>query len=85
MGVPTTTSYHLLILDNEDFVAGNVDTGFIVKHADSLAAPPPPKKARRRRGGGEGEGRQAECVCRDGSWLDAGAAGGGDGGKGGAL
>lgn len=35
-GVPTTTPYHLLILDVPDFVAGEVDTGFIPKHADEL-------------------------------------------------
>lgn len=39
-GVPTTILYHLLILDNADFVAGDVDTGFIPKHADELAEPP---------------------------------------------
>jgi acetyl-CoA carboxylase biotin carboxylase subunit len=44
-GVPTTTAYHLLILDVPDFVAGNVDTGFIPKHADELKAKPEdPKK-----------------------------------------
>ena len=35
-GVPTTTPYHLLILDVEDFKKGIVDTGFIPKHADEL-------------------------------------------------
>lgn len=39
-GVPTTIPYHLLILDNKDFIAGDVDTGFIPKHADELASPP---------------------------------------------
>ena len=39
-GVPTTTPYHLLILDTPDFVAGNVDTGFIPKHQDELQPPP---------------------------------------------
>jgi acetyl-CoA carboxylase biotin carboxylase subunit len=39
-GVPTTIPYHLLILDNQDFVAGDVDTGFIPKHADELSEPP---------------------------------------------
>lgn len=39
-GVPTTVPYHLLILENEDFIAGNVDTGFIAKHGDSLTEPP---------------------------------------------
>ena len=45
-GVPTTILYHLLILDNEDFIAGDVDTGFIPKHADELTEPPvlPQKK-----------------------------------------
>lgn len=43
-GVPTTSPYHMLILDNADFRAGNVDTGFIPKHADELKAPPPENK-----------------------------------------
>ncbi len=47
-GVPTTAGYHKLILDHPSFRAGDVDTGFIVKHgageapcraALSLAAP----------------------------------------------
>ena len=38
-GVPTTTPYHLLILDTPDFIAGNVDTGFIPKHQDELQKP----------------------------------------------
>ncbi len=42
-GVPTTTQYHEMILEIEDFVNGNVDTGFIPKHADQLTDPPPPK------------------------------------------
>ena len=33
-GVPTTIGYHKLILATEDFVNGNVDTGFIASHAD---------------------------------------------------
>ena len=37
-GVPTTAPFHCLILENEAFKAGDVDTGFIVKHADSLQA-----------------------------------------------
>jgi acetyl-CoA carboxylase, biotin carboxylase subunit len=44
-GVPTTTPYHLLILDVPDFVAGEVDTGFIPKHTDELKQKPEdPKK-----------------------------------------
>jgi acetyl-CoA carboxylase biotin carboxylase subunit len=43
-GVPTTIPYHLLILENEAFKAGDVDTGFIVKHADDLAKPLPSQK-----------------------------------------
>ena len=35
-GVPTTAPFHCLILDNEAFNKGDVDTGFIVKHADEL-------------------------------------------------
>ena len=42
-GVPTTTQYHEMILEIEDFVHGNVDTGLIPKHADQLTDPPPPK------------------------------------------
>eukprot|EP01023_Acetabularia_acetabulum_P059856 TRINITY_DN7196_c1_g2_i1.p1 TRINITY_DN7196_c1_g2~~TRINITY_DN7196_c1_g2_i1.p1 ORF type:complete len:500 (-),score=93.70 TRINITY_DN7196_c1_g2_i1:119-1618(-) len=38
-GVPTTAPYHSLILENQDFVDGEVDTGFIVKHADELSQP----------------------------------------------
>ena len=43
-GVPTTISYHLLILDHPAFVSGDVDTGFIVKYGDDLVAPPPTTK-----------------------------------------
>jgi acetyl/propionyl-CoA carboxylase alpha subunit len=43
-GVPTTMPYHLLILESEAFKAGDVDTGFIVKHADELAKPLPSEK-----------------------------------------
>ena len=43
-GVPTTAMYHTMILDIDDFQAGNVDTGFIPKHADDLDTPPPEKK-----------------------------------------
>ncbi|GAB4820653.1 hypothetical protein N2152v2_007699 [Parachlorella kessleri] len=45
VGVPTTAPFHLLILDTEAFKSGDVDTGFIVKHADELTRPPPSKKA----------------------------------------
>lgn len=44
-GVPTTVPYHLLILDNEDFKRGDVDTGFIPKHADEFVNPPPVTKS----------------------------------------
>lgn len=44
-GVPTTTQYHEMILEIDDFVNGNVDTGFIPKHADQLTDPPPPKSS----------------------------------------
>ena len=40
-GVPTTIPYHKLILDVADFKAGDVDTGFIPKHASELSQPPP--------------------------------------------
>ncbi|KAL4443062.1 hypothetical protein ABPG77_008553 [Micractinium sp. CCAP 211/92] len=39
-GVPTTAPFHALILENEAFKAGDVDTGFILKHADTLTEPP---------------------------------------------
>ncbi len=35
-GVPTTAPFHALILENEAFKAGDVDTGFILKHAETL-------------------------------------------------
>ncbi|CAN4105482.1 unnamed protein product [Withania somnifera] len=40
-GVPTTIEYHKLILDIEDFKNGKVDTAFIPKHEQELAAPQP--------------------------------------------
>lgn len=43
-GVPSTIDYHQLILDTEDFRAGNVDTGFILSHAAELQEPPPSSK-----------------------------------------
>ncbi|KFM27170.1 Biotin carboxylase, chloroplastic [Auxenochlorella protothecoides] len=43
-GVPTTAPYHLLILDNEYFKAGDVDTGFIAKHGDELVLPAEPAR-----------------------------------------
>ena len=43
-GVPTTIPFHELILENEAFKAGDVDTGFIAKHADQLAEPLPKKE-----------------------------------------
>lgn len=39
-GVPTTSPYHMLLLDSEDFIKGNVDTGFIPNHQDELSTPP---------------------------------------------
>ncbi|XP_065627437.1 biotin carboxylase 1, chloroplastic [Quercus suber] len=38
-GVPTTIEYHKLILEVEDFKNGKVDTAFIPKHEQELAAP----------------------------------------------
>ncbi|KAG5242912.1 BIOTIN CARBOXYLASE CHLOROPLASTIC [Salix purpurea] len=38
-GVPTTIDYHKLILEIEDFKNGKVDTSFIPKHEQELAAP----------------------------------------------
>lgn len=43
-GVPTTGPFHKLILNNDDFRAGIVDTGFIPKHADDLQTPPATSK-----------------------------------------
>ena len=34
LGVPTTIAYHQLILNSEAFKKGDVDTGFILKHAE---------------------------------------------------
>ena len=45
-GVTTTIQYHTMLLDLDDFKAGNVDTGFIPNHADELREPPPPKPVR---------------------------------------
>ncbi|WIA31568.1 hypothetical protein OEZ86_002456 [Tetradesmus obliquus] len=45
-GVPTTGPFHKLILNNEAFRAGDVDTGFIPKHIDSLSTPPPTSKVK---------------------------------------
>ena len=42
--MPTTATYHTMILDIPDFQAGIVDTGFIPKHADDLDTPPPAKQ-----------------------------------------
>jgi len=46
LGVPTTTGYQKLILQHEEFRAGNVDTGFIVKYGADLTVPPPQPKVR---------------------------------------
>lgn len=35
-GVPTTAPFHALILENDAFKAGDVDTGFILKHQETL-------------------------------------------------
>lgn len=40
LGVPTTGPYHKLILQTEDFKAGNVDTSFIPTHLEELKTPP---------------------------------------------
>lgn len=45
-GVPTTAPFHALIMETEAFKAGDVDTGFIIKHADELEKPLPSKKVR---------------------------------------
>lgn len=46
-GVPTTLPYHKLIMEHPKFVEGDVDTGFIVKHADDLHEPPENGAAKR--------------------------------------
>ena len=46
VGVPTTIPFHKLLLRNEQFVAGNIDTAFIVKNAADLAVKPPTSKVR---------------------------------------
>lgn len=38
-GIPTTIDYHKLILEIQDFKDGKVDTAFIPKHEEELAAP----------------------------------------------
>lgn len=48
-GVPTTIPYHKLILDTPDFRSGDVDTGFIQKHAEDLSTPPEIKEVGKRR------------------------------------
>ena len=53
-GVPTTAPFHCLILENEEFKKGNVDTGFIPKHQDSLTV---------RGGGWRLEGLAGRCGC----------------------
>jgi len=45
-GVPTTAPYHKLILQTQAFKDGDVDTGFIIKHAEELNTPPPTPKAK---------------------------------------
>ena len=35
-GVPTTIGYHKLILATDDFIKGEVDTGFIASHAEGV-------------------------------------------------
>ncbi|KAF8070883.1 biotin carboxylase 1 [Scenedesmus sp. PABB004] len=45
-GVPTTGPFHKLILNNEAFRAGDVDTGFIPKHIDNLNVPPPTSRVK---------------------------------------
>ena len=64
-GVPTTTQYHEMILEIEDFVNGNVDTGFIPKHADQLTDPPPPKTSV---SAAACRSPSAYCVPRISSW-----------------
>uniref|UniRef100_A0A0D6QUQ2 Biotin carboxylase n=2 Tax=Spermatophyta TaxID=58024 RepID=A0A0D6QUQ2_ARACU len=40
-GIPTTIDYHKLILNVQDFKDGKIDTAFIPKHEEELAAPSP--------------------------------------------
>jgi len=45
-GVPTTAPFHKLILNIDAFKKGDVDTGFIPKHAEELLTPPPNPKVK---------------------------------------
>lgn len=42
----STGPFHKLILANEDFMKGEVDTGFIPKHIDDLNIPPKEPKTK---------------------------------------
>lgn len=42
-GVPTTAPFHRLIMDIDAWKRGEVDTSFIIKHADELQEPAPSK------------------------------------------
>jgi 3-methylcrotonyl-CoA carboxylase alpha subunit len=44
-GVTTNRDFLLRLARNADFAAGAVDTGFIARHRDALAAPPTPESA----------------------------------------
>ena len=46
LGLSTTAVYHTMILDLPDFKSGDIDTGFIPKHAEELQDPPPPIRVR---------------------------------------
>ena len=46
LGVSTTAVYHTMILDLPSFKSGDIDTGFIPKHATELQDPPPPIRVR---------------------------------------
>ena len=46
LGVSTTAVYHTMILDLPSFKSGDIDTGFIPKHAAELQDPPPPIRVR---------------------------------------
>lgn len=45
-GVVTTIGYHKLLLGTEAFIKGDVDTGFIIKHAAELTNPPQQSKVK---------------------------------------
>ena len=60
LGVSTTAVYHTMILDLPSFKSGDIDTGFIPKHATELQDPPPPIRVRTSRSASAAD---AVCAC----------------------